>query len=164
MKNHTKVFAPIFLAILLGSLSFVFTQTKGDGDRQFPKGERNMMPPPIGLNPRMLDELNLTDRQKEQIRALADKARADSEQFFEEMRISDEQLKVLVESGNFNEEKARQILNTKSQAQTELEIIRLRSDAAILNLLTAEQKTQLAGLKEKRPQVPPGGGFRPDKR
>lgn len=164
MKNHSKIFAPVFLAILLGSLSFVFTQTKGDGNRQFPKGERNIMPPPIGLNPRMLDELTLNDRQTQQIQALADKARADSEQFFEEMRISDEQLKVLVENGNFNEEKARQILNTKSQAQTELEIIRLRSDAAILNLLTAEQKTQLAGLKEKRPQVPPGGDFRPDKR
>ncbi|MGC2238937.1 MAG: hypothetical protein WA584_22470 [Pyrinomonadaceae bacterium] len=69
-----------------------------------------------------------------------------------------------VESGNFNEEKARQILSTKWQAQTEMEIIRLRSDAAILNLLTTEQKTQLAGLKEKRPQVPPGDGFRPDER
>lgn len=163
MKNYLKIFVPVILAIVIGSLSFAFAQTKQDSNRPFPKGERNM-PPPIGLHPRMLDELSLTDRQKEQVRALADKARTDSEQFFEELKTADAQLRLLVESGNFDEEKARGILNNKSQVAVELELIRLRTDAAILNLLTAEQKTQLAQLKEKRPQTPPVGGFKPNER
>jgi Spy/CpxP family protein refolding chaperone len=145
-------------------LTFAFAQTKGDTDKQFPKGERKLMPPPIGLHPQMLEELNLSDQQKQQIRVFVDKARSDSEQYFEEMKASDAQLRILVESGNFSEEKARQILNNKSQIVTEMEIIRLRADAAILNLLTAEQKTRLAQLRERRPPTPPGGGFRPNER
>jgi protein CpxP len=170
MKNYTKLFVPVFLAILIGSLTFVFAQKKDDANKPpFPGGDRGdrggMMPPPNGLNPRMLDELNLTAEQKTQVKGLMDKTRSDSEQFFEELKTSDAQLRLLTESGNFNEEKARQILSVKTQAQTEMEIIRLRADAAIYNLLTAEQKTQLAQIKEQRPQMPPnGGGFRPKER
>lgn len=165
MKNHTKIFVPVILAILIGSITFAFAQTKDDGNRRFPKDERNMPPPrPGGIDPRSLEALNLTDAQKQQAQSLMEKARASSEQYFEELKTSDEQLKVLVESENFSEEKARQILANKTQVQTEMELIRLKTDAAILNLLTAEQKTQLAQLREKRPQVPPGGGFRPNER
>ncbi|HEY0427074.1 MAG TPA: Spy/CpxP family protein refolding chaperone [Pyrinomonadaceae bacterium] len=163
MKNHVKLLIPVIVAILIGSLTFAFAQKRDEANKPFPKGERNMPPPPTGPNPRMLEELNLTDQQKEQVRALADKARTDSEQYFEELKTTDAQLRNLVESGNFSEEKARQILSTKAQVSTEMEIIRLRTDAAIFNLLTDEQKTQFAELKQKRTQVPPGGDFRPNK-
>ena len=71
----------------------------------------------------------------------------------------------MVEGGSFNEENARQILTAKASAMTELEILRLRADAAIFGILTAEQKAQLAQLKEERPPFPPGdSGFRPNER
>lgn len=161
MKNYARIFVPFLVALLIGSLTFVFTQTRGDENKRFSKAERPLPPPPIGLHPRMLEELDLTDQQKEQVRALAEKARTDSEQFFEELKTSDAQLRNMVEGGSFDEEKARQILSVKTQVSTEMEIIRLKTDAAVFNLLTAEQKTRFAELKEKRRQTPPVDGFRP---
>lgn len=168
MKSYLKVFAPFMLAILIGSLTFAFAQTK-DGGRGFdgkrpPRGE-GFGPPPGGLPPHVFEKLNLTDTQKEQIEAFRTNSRDAGKEYFEKVRTADEQLRTMVEAGNFNEESARQIINAKTSAQTELELIRLRTDAAIFGILTAEQKAQLAQLKEERPPFPPGdGGFRPKDR
>lgn len=166
MKNSVKVFAPLAIAVLVGSLTFVFAQDRNDfgkrknGDRT----ARRMLPPPNGLNPRMLEQLNLTDAQKEQIRAIETSSRDASKENFDKMRGFDEQMRKLIESGTFDEAQARQILNAKSQMMVELEIIRLRTDAAVLKVLTAEQKAQLEQLKKQRPEFPPRGGFRPEER
>ena len=167
MKN-AKLFAPIALAILIGSLTFAFAQTaknnfggsKADGrnERRMPPG----FPPSGGLNPQLLEQLNLTDAQKQQIQAIETSSRDASKENFDSVRSADEQLKTLVESGNFNEDAARQILNTKAQAMIEAEIVRLRTEAAILKILTTEQKAQLETLKQQRPAFPPRGGFRPE--
>jgi hypothetical protein len=47
---------------------------------------------------------------------------------------------MMVESGNYTETQARPILKDKAQAMTELELIRLGTEAAIQKLLTAEQR------------------------
>lgn len=169
MKNYVKVFTPVLLAILIGSLTFVFAQTKDgrgfDGKRP-PRGE-GFAPPPAGrggLSPHVLEKLDLTSAQKEQIEAFQLNSRDAGKEFFEKVRTADEQLRTMVEAGNFNEENARQIISAKTSAMTELELIRLRIDAAIFGILTVEQKAQLARLKEERPPFPPGdGGFRPEK-
>jgi Spy/CpxP family protein refolding chaperone len=165
MKNNMKIFTPVILAILIGSLTFIFAQSKENNGGKFPRGERKFggqMPPPPpgfgpgGLHPRLLERLNLTDGQKTQIQALHEKARTDAEAYVEKLRAADDELRALIESGSFNETQARQILATKSQIQIELEIIHLRTEAAVLNILTAEQKAQLEQLKkERRPQPPP---------
>lgn len=171
MKSYIKVFAPFMLAILVGALTFAFAQTK-DGGRGFdgkrpPRGEGFGPPPPMqgGLPPHVFEKLNLTDAQKEQIETLHTSSRDAGKEFFEKVRTADEQLRTMVEAGNFNEESARQIISAKTSAMTELELIRLRTDAAIFGILTAEQKAQLVQMKEERPPFPPGkDGFRPEKR
>ena len=169
MKSYLKVFAPFMLAILIGSLTFAFAQTK-DGGRGFdgkrpPRGEGFEPPPQSGLPPHIFEKLNLTSAQKEQIEAYRTNSRDAGKEYFEKVITADEQLRTMVEAGNFNEENARQIIGAKTSAQTELELIRLRTDAAIFAILTAEQKAQLAQLKEERPPFPPGkDGFRPKDR
>ena len=174
MKNYMKMFVPFALAIVIGSMTFTFAQTtdknfggkppRGErGDR----GERPMPPPPGGgLNPRMLDQLNLTAEQKQQIDAIQLNARDAGKENFDKVRSFDEQLRKAVEGGNFNEEEVRAILNSKSQLMIESEILRLRADTAVYKILTAEQKTQLEQLKAQRPEPPPfgGRGFRPEER
>lgn len=67
MKINIKIFAPFLLAILIGSLTFAFAQTgktNFDGTKNDNHFEHRM-PPPNGLNPHVLDQLNLTDVQKE---------------------------------------------------------------------------------------------------
>ena len=166
MKSYTKIFIPFVLAILVGSLTFVFAQTKDNNAarQRPPRGEGFGKQLPGfrgGLPPHVIEQLNLTDAQKQQIQAFEVNSRDASKEYFEKIRVADEQLRTMVESGSFNEEQARQILNGKSQAMTELELIRLRSDAAILNILTAEQKTLLEQLKQQRPDFR-GGRQRPD--
>ena len=168
MKKNVKIFVPLILAFIIGSLTFAFAQT-GNGGKQRPGGDAGRRGGgdgfrPGGLPPHILDRLNLTDAQKTQISALQDAARTASQTYFETIRTADEQLRTMVAGGTFNETQARTVLNTKTQALTELEIIRLRTDAAIFNLLTAEQKTLLAQLLAQRPDFPPHGGGRPEGR
>lgn len=166
MKSYIKIFTPFVMAIIIGSLTFALAQTRG-GNFPPPGMEgRGGFPPPNGLHPRMLEQLNLSDAQKEQIGKLHDKAKTDSQTYFEKIKSSDEQLRNITESGSFDEAQVRQIVTQKSQAMVELEIIRLRTDASIFNLLTADQKAQLETLKKQRPEFPPrsGEGFRPEER
>lgn len=170
MKNNVKIFIPMVLAILIGSLTFAFAQTGGAkagksrsgdalgarGDAGAPRGGGG--PHFAGLPPHLLAQLNLTDAQKTQIAALEDAARTSSQTYFDALRAADEQLRTIAESGTFNETQVRQILNAKAQAQIELEVIRLKTDTAIFNLLTAEQKTLLAQLRQQQPDFPPHGG------
>ena len=160
MKSHIKIFVPFALAILIGSLTFAFAQSSGN-DFSNPKtdGGKERHMPPNGLHPRILEELNLTDAQKEQIAAIQTSCRNASKENFDKIRTADEQLRNLVEGENFNEEQARTILTTKAQAMTELEIVRLRADVAILKVLTAEQKTQIEQLKQQRSKF--GRGAKP---
>lgn len=172
MKNYLKIFAPFTLAILVGSLTFAFAQTSqptaGGKIKDGSRGERPMPPGGgrggFGLQPRVLEQLNLTDAQKEQIAAIQAASREAGKENFDQVRAADEQLRTMVESGNFDETQARTILNAKAQAMTEAEIARLRTDAAIFKVLTAEQKTQLEQLKQQRPEPPQRGGFRPEER
>jgi len=168
MKSYLKIFAPVGLAILLGSLTFVFGQTKTNGDGQFPKGggrEFGRMPPfgfaPTGINPRALEQLSLTDEQKTQIGKLQENARSASQIYFEKLQVVEEKIKDTTEGESFDESAARKLLKNRNEIQLEIEIIRLKTDSVIFNLLTAQQIAQLDLLKQQRPEFPPQDGFRP---
>lgn len=164
MKSYLKIFMPFAAAILLGSLTFAFAQTKTE-TKPFGKGGRGgfgKMPPPNGLNPRIFEQLDLTAVQKTQIQSLMENSRNSSQAYFEKLRAFDEQLKGLAESEAFDEAQARQILRSKSDVQIELDLIRLKTDAAVYDLLTAEQIAKINLLKSQRPEFPPRGGFRPE--
>jgi Spy/CpxP family protein refolding chaperone len=161
MKSYTKLFAPIGLAILLGSLTFIFAQ-KSETDTRPPHGkEFGRMPPPNGMNPRLLDQLSLSDEQKQKIHTLEQSSQTDAQTYFEKLRVIDEKIKDTIETESFDEAQARQLLKAKSEIQIELEINRLKKDSAIFNILSAEQIAKLELLKQQRPEFPPNG-FRPD--
>ena len=168
MMKKIKIYTPLACVALLGSLTFAFGQTTKNsfgGSQNVAAQERRMPPPPDGFNPRVLERLNLTDAQQAEIGKLRDKSYADSQVYFERMQVAQEKLKDIVETGAFDEAQARQIIGTKTAAQTELEIIRLRTDTGVRNLLTAEQIAQMDLLKAQRPDFPPPpppDGFRPN--
>ncbi len=165
MKNNVNIFAPLVLAIIIGSMTFVFAQTSSQTSSQLSSSTGKGFKPPMGrpggggIPPQVLDKLNLTDAQKQQIQTLQETARSTSKDNFAKIKTYDDQLKAMTDSGTFNEDQARQILNAKAQIMTEVEIVHLKTDAAIKNLLTADQKTQLETLKQQRPDF---GHGRPD--
>ena len=159
MKIYGKIFVPMFAAIIAGLLTIHLTAPTDvvSGQTRSAQSSNSNTPPfggphgrPGGLNPRVLEQLNLTDAQKTQIKTLMDASRTGGQQYFDQVRTADQSLRALVESGNFDETQARQLLTSKAAAQTELEFNRLKTDAAIYNLLTADQKAQLKTLKTER--------------
>jgi Spy/CpxP family protein refolding chaperone len=103
----------------------------------------------------MLDQLNLSDTQREQIRTLHESARTEGEKFHEQMKANRDQIEALVTGGAFDEAQARKLLATKAQLMTEMDLIHLRTDAAVYALLTPEQRAQAQQLKQDRPPFPP---------
>lgn len=151
----------LFIIVAFASLLVTFKPSSAQSEEHFSKPraghQKGEMPPPPppppgAFNPRVLEQLNLSDEQKEQIHRTLENAHQTAEQFHEQMRAVHEQLKTIVESANFNEAQARQLLAKKAQAETELDIIRLRTDNAIFNLLTVDQKARFEQIKRERPE------------
>jgi protein CpxP len=113
--------------------------------------------PPAGhhgrgfIGGRFADLLGLTTAQKEQIAALRDQAERASETYVTQLAALHEQLRALIEAAAFNESAVRALAAQMSTVQTELSVIQARTESAIYNLLTAEQKAKLAELHKKAP-------------
>jgi protein CpxP len=113
--------------------------------------------PPAGhhgrgfIGGRFADLLGLTTAQKEQIAALRDQAERASETYVTQLAAFREQLRALIEAAAFNESAVRSLAAQMSTVQTELSVIQARTESAIYNLLTAEQKAKLAELHKKAP-------------
>lgn len=103
--------------------------------------------------------LDLSDTQKEQLKALHEKARTDAKTYAEQLKPIRESLHAAIESKTFDETAVRALIAKETQIMTELQVIRTRTENAAYNLLTAEQKTKLTELREHH--GPPRDGQRP---
>ncbi len=103
--------------------------------------------------------LDLSDTQKEQLKALREKARTEAQAYAEQLKPIRESLRTAVEAKTFDEAAVRALIAKEAQIMTELNVIRTRTENAAYNLLTAEQKTKLAELREHH--GPPRGGQHP---
>lgn len=102
---------------------------------------------------RMFERLNLTEAQKQKIESLRERQHADAEQYHEQLQSLHEQMRAIVEASNFDETAARALIAKESQIMAELNLIRVRTDNAVHNTLTVEQKAKLDELRrnQRRP-------------
>jgi protein CpxP len=87
--------------------------------------------------------LNLTEDQKAQIQKINDSYRESEKALHEQMRALHESQGDPM-SGEFNEAAVRSAAEARAKIQVELEVSHAKKMAQIANVLTAEQKTQLA--------------------
>jgi len=161
MKIRKMILMSFALAAVLGVAGFQLNAKTADACAQQGPGGHQPPPPgqrgpggPKGEDP-IFSQLNLTDVQKQQIKTLREKQRTDSETYHEQLRGVGEQMRPLVEASTFDEASVHALLAKEAQAATELNLIRIRTDNAIHNLLTAEQKARLDELrKDHRPPRP----------
>ena len=108
------------------------------------------------------DMLNLTDAQQAQIKDILAKEKTATEPYHQQMAQSHQAMMQLVQSGSFDEGKARTIATQQSQAMIELEVQRARSGAAMFQVLTPDQQTRMVQFMNKREQrwmkPPPDAG------
>ena len=156
MKTRKLMLMGLAFAIVLGVAGFQLNAkaacAQGPGGHPPPPPGQGGPGGPRGEDP-MFRELNLTDAQKQQIKTLREKARTDSEAYHDQLEASRDQMRALVEASAFDEAAVRALLAKEAQAETELKQIRIRTDNAIYNVLTAEQKAKLEELR--RDHKPP---------
>ena len=168
MKLNWKKFsvaATIAGALLLTTAAVVFSQNppqRPDGPPGPPRGPFGHGPHgprgPGGFGP--LAGLNLTDAQKEQIKQI-------HEGFAEQTKALRDQMRTLHESqrdpmSNFDEAAVRSAAETRAKVQVEMEVAHAKMMSQVVNVLTAEQRAQMAERPNHRRKGPPRPPAPPD--
>jgi protein CpxP len=99
---------------------------------------------------RMFRELNLTDEQKAQMKAIRQENRQGTKELRQQMRTNRQQLQQLTENGNFDEAAVTAIASQQGQIHAQMIVAQQKVKAQMYNVLTAEQKTKLSELKAAR--------------
>ena len=105
--------------------------------------------------------LGLTDAQKTKIKNLREQAQTASQPYFEQIKPITEEMQKLTEAPAFDEAAARALAQKMMQVQIEIHLIQTKTESAIYQLLTPEQKAKLAELRkamQERGGPPSGGG------
>jgi periplasmic protein CpxP/Spy len=163
--NKFSVAAAIAGALLLTTAAVVFSQNppqRPDGPPGPPHGPFGHGPRgprgPGGFGP--LAGLNLTDAQKEQIKQI-------HESFAEQTKALRDQMRTLHESqsdpmSNFDEAAVRSAAEARAKVQVEMEVAHAKMMSQVANVLTAEQRAQMAERHKHRRKGPPRPPAAPD--
>lgn len=150
MKKYT--IAILAFAILAIGVGFVFAQKKDSGG----KGERPFGPPPFMLE-KIADEIGLSTEQRAQIKQILETEKTKVQPLMETARQTHEQLKDLGTNGVFNEEQVNQLASKQAETTKQLILEKEKTKAAIFAVLTPEQRTKAAELKNKFEEKERGG-------
>ena len=98
---------------------------------------------------RLSDALSLTDDQVSQMKDIMAKEKPGMKPLMQQMFQNHEALQQLVESGAFDEAKVRALTAQQAQTFQEMEFQHARVQSQMYQLLTADQKTKLASIRQK---------------
>jgi protein CpxP len=98
------------------------------------------------------DALDLTEAQQAQMKDIRAKEKPTMQPLMEQMFEGHKAMAQLVQSGAFDEAKARALAAQQAVAFQELTVQKARVDSELVQLLTADQKTKLAAIMQKHEQ------------
>jgi len=165
MKKKILVLAGI-AALLIGATVFALAQHPGMKER--------MPGTPGDMVEHISRELNLTDAQKTQVKALLEAQQATEEARHTKLEELHNQIEAATANGQFDENIVRNLASQQAQLMADQMVDHLRLHSKMYGLLTAEQKVkadQMMKMHEgpKRgpggpghhgpPPPPPGSGF-----
>ncbi|MFN7927229.1 MAG: Spy/CpxP family protein refolding chaperone [Blastocatellia bacterium] len=149
--NLKKVILNLALALVIGTCVITGAQPPWARGGGVPGGPGQGGPGGFGggnFEDRFARLLNLTEAQKAQIKNLRDQAQTTAKQYYEQIKPITEQMQKLIEAPAFDEAAARALAGKMTQLQTEVHLIQAKTENAIYNLLTPEQKAKLAELRK----------------
>lgn len=97
-------------------------------------------------------ELNLTDAQQAQAKEIIAKSKPAMEASFQQMHQGHKAMEQLVTSGNFDENKAREIATQNSQTMIAMEVQQAKTMAEVFQILTPDQKAKAIQLLNQHDQ------------
>ena len=95
---------------------------------------------------------DLSDAQRTQIKQIFDSSKSVAKPLWQQERQGHEAMMQLITSGNFDEAKAQTIANQEAQTHAQLEVEHAKVESQAYQVLTAEQKTELAQIMAKHQQ------------
>jgi len=132
------------LAVLLGS-AIAKSQTASDAPAPAPVHGRQ-----FGMHEHMMGffarELNLTDDQKSQMKAIMEKEHPTMKPLFQQQRQIDQQLRQYVE-GTYDAAKVQALAAQKAQVEAQITIEQTRVHNQMYQLLTPDQQAKLKDLR-----------------
>lgn len=123
---------------------------RGDRGKRGMKGKRGMRGK--GHGGMMFKQLDLTDDQKAQMKAIREQSRESTKSLHEQMKANRLQLAQLTANGTFDEASVAAIAQQQGQIHAQIIVAKEKVKAQTFNILTAEQKAKVATLKAERQQ------------
>ena len=159
MQRSSKIISGLVLAGTLtlagvvGSAQQQPTQGQNGQERhEGRRGDKGRRGPEGGFEGRFFEKLNLTDAQKEQMKQIAtryhESAKASRQQRSGERGGDFEPFN----GGTFNEAAVRAAAQARANERVEMEVSRAHMMFEMYNVLTPEQKAQLASERQQREQ------------
>ena len=111
----------------------------------------------MGMLPMLGREINLTDAQKDQVKAIADAHKDEWTSLADRERTAHEALNDLVTADAIDEAAIRQTSAEVAAVDADAAVARARAHAEVFEILTADQKAQLKTLiaqRWRRPSKP----------
>lgn len=102
--------------------------------------------------------LNLSEQQKAQLKVIREKEAVELKPIHDQLRNLQDALICQAEGANFDENAVKGMVNQESQLLAEMNLIRLKTQNAVFNLLTPDQKARLAEYRNRmknQRQTPP---------
>jgi protein CpxP len=112
---------------------------------------------PMGMLPRLGRELDLTDAQKDQLKAIAQSHQDDWKALADRARTAHTALNQAVTGDTVDEGLIRQKSADVAQVEADMAVARARARAEVLQILTADQKAKLNELRKGRKAGRPEG-------
>lgn len=148
MKSFRSRLLIAALAALMGT-AIANSQTSADAPPQPMHGHGHGMG--MGMDGHMgffAKQLNLTDDQKAQMKAIMQKEHPAMKPLFAQQHQLDLQLRQYVE-GSFDEAKVQALAAQKAQVQAQMTVAETRVHNQLYQLLTADQQSQLKQIEAK---------------
>ena len=153
MKKRILVIASIAVLVVAATIFALAQGHKGmEG-----MGEHMRGGPPPDMVEHISRELNLTDAQKEQVKAAFEAQRATEEERHTKLEEIRKQIDAATANGQFDETQVRALASQQAQLMADQMVDHLRIHAKLYSLLTAEQKVK-ADEMMKRHGGPDGHG------
>lgn len=144
----------LMLTGIIGFAQQQKTHDQGDQERaeRHERGEREGRAMEGGFGGRFAEKLNLTDAQKEQMKQIAARFEESTKALREQSGEKRGDGFDALGGGTFNEAAVRAAAQARANARVEMEVAHARMMYEMYNVLTPEQKAQLAAERQQREQ------------
>ncbi len=155
MRNRILGIAAVAVLVIGGAilaLGHGFQERGGHGDGGMRHGD---------MMEHMARELNLTDAQKQQVKAIMDSMGATMESSHAKLEEIHKQLEAATANGQFDETQVRALAGQQAQLEADMMVEHFRTKSKVFAILTAEQRAKAeemhkrGGPHERHPGPPP---------